>query len=81
VLAGLLWLPFIKKLSVAKYRFFLSLTAGFLVFLGIDALFESSEIAAESLAGVFNGQILTALVMILSFLALVYASMKIGERS
>ena len=80
VLAGLLWLPFIKRLSLRKYRFFLSLTAGLLVFLGIDALVESSEISAESVAGVFNGQILIALVTILSFLALMYASSKLGER-
>jgi ZIP family zinc transporter len=81
VLAGLLWLPFIKRLSLRKYRFFLSLTAGLLVFLGIDALVEGSEIASENLAGVFNGQILIALVTILSFLALMYASMKLGERN
>jgi zinc transporter ZupT len=80
VLAGLLWLPFIKRLSLRKYRFFLSLTAGLLVFLGIDALVESSEISAESVAGVFNGQILIALVTILSFLALMYASSKLGKR-
>lgn len=81
VLAGLLWLPFIKRLSLRKYRFFISLTAGLLVFLGIDALVEGSGIAAESVAGVFNGQILIALVTILSFLALMYASAKLGERS
>ena len=81
VLAGLLWLPFIRRLSLRKYRFFLSLTAGLLVFLGIDALVEGSEISAESVAGVFNGQILIALVTILSFLALMYASTKLGERS
>ena len=81
VLAGLLWLTFIKRLSLRKYRFFLSLTAGLLVFLGIDALVEGSEIAVENVAGVFNGQILIALVTILSFLALMYASAKLGERS
>jgi zinc transporter ZupT len=80
-LAGLLWLPFIKRLSLRKYRFFLSLTAGLLVFLGIDALVEGGGIAAESVAGAFNGQILIALVTILSFLALMYASAKLGERS
>ena len=52
-----------------------------LVFLGIDALVEGSEIAAESVAGVFNGQILIVLVAILSFLVLMYASTKLGERS
>jgi zinc transporter ZupT len=81
VLAGLLWLPFIKRLSLGKYRFFLSLTAGLLVFLGIDALVEGSEIATVSVAGVFNGQILIVLVTILSFLALMYASSKLDGRS
>ena len=80
VLAGLLWLPFIKRLSLRKYRFFLSLTAGLLVFLGIDALVEGSEIAAQSVAGVFNSQILIALITILSFLALMYASAKLSGR-
>src|ERR687892_1741017 len=81
VLAGLLWLPFIKRLSLRKYRFFLSLTAGLLVFLGIDALVEGSDIAAQSVAGVFNSQILIALITILSFLALMYASAKLSGRS
>ena len=81
VLAGLLWLPFIKRLSLRKYRFFLSLTLGLLVFLGIDALVEGNGIAAESVAAVFNGQILIALVTILSFLSLMYAAAKLGERS
>jgi ZIP family zinc transporter len=81
VLAGFLWLPFIQRLSLGKYRFFLSLTAGLLVFLGIDAVVEASEIATISVAGVFNGQILIALVTIVSFLALMYASSKLGERS
>lgn len=81
VLAGLLWLPFIRRLSLRKYRFFLSLTAGLLVFLGIDALVEGSEIAAQSVAGVFNSQILIALITILSFLALMYASAKLSGRS
>jgi ZIP family zinc transporter len=81
VLSGLLWLPFIKRLSLGKYRFFLSLTAGLLVFLGIDALVEGSAIATVSVAGVFNGQILIVLVTILSFLALMYASSKLDARS
>jgi zinc transporter, ZIP family len=80
VLAGLLWLPFVKRLSLGKYRFFLSLTAGLLVFLGIDAIVEANEIVAVSVAGVFNGQILIVLVTILSFLALMYASSKLSER-
>nr|MBA3285133.1 divalent cation transporter [Nitrosopumilus sp.] len=64
VLIGLLWYPFIKRLSTNKYNFFLSLTAGLLVFLGIDALVEGNEIAGENVAGAFNGQVLIAMVTI-----------------
>src|ERR687889_837253 len=81
VLIGLLWFPFLKRLSANKYNFFLSLTAGLLVFLGIDSLIEANEIAARNVAGAFNGQILTAMVTIVSFLALSYASAKLVERS
>jgi len=81
VLIGLLWFPFLRRLSANKYNFFLSLTAGLLVFLGIDALIESNEIAQENIAGAFNGQMLIAMVTILSFLALLYASEKLIERA
>lgn len=81
VLIGLLWFPFIRRLSANKYNFFLSLTAGLLVFLGIDALIESNEIAQENIAGAFSGQMLIAMVTILSFLALLYASKKLVERA
>lgn len=81
VLIGLLWLPFIRRLSMGKYNFFLALTAGLLVFLGIDALAESNEIAEENIAGVFDGTILIAMVMILSFLVLMYAAARLAKRS
>jgi zinc transporter, ZIP family len=81
VLIGLLWLPFIKRLSRSKYIFFLSLTTGLLVFLGIDALVEGNKIAVENIAGVFNGQMLIAMVTIVSFLALLYVSGKLVERA
>jgi zinc transporter, ZIP family len=81
VLIGLLWFPFIKRLSRSKYIFFLSLTAGLLVFLGIDAIVEGNKIAGENVAGVFNGQMLIAMVTIVSFLALLYVSEKLVERA
>ncbi len=81
VLIGLLWYPFIKRLSTNKYSFFLSLTAGLLVFLGIDALVEGNEIAGENVAGTFNGQVLIAMVTIISFLSLLYISGKLVERA
>jgi ZIP family zinc transporter len=81
VLIGLLWFPFIKRLSTNKYNFFLSLTVGLLVFLGIDALVESNEITTENIAGAFNGQVLIAMITILSFLALLYTSEKLIQRA
>jgi zinc transporter ZupT len=74
VLIGLLWYPFIKRISQAKYVFFLSLTAGLLLFLGIDAVVEANEIALENLAGSFRGQLLVATTTAISFLALMLAS-------
>ncbi|WP_415282963.1 hypothetical protein [Candidatus Nitrososphaera sp. FF02] len=48
VMIGLLWLPFLRRLSAGKYMFFLSLTAGLLIFLGIDALVEASELRPQA---------------------------------
>ena len=81
VLIGLLWFPFIRRLSTNAYRFFLSLTAGLLVFLGIDAVVESNEVAVENIAGIFNGQILIVMIVIFSFLILMYVSEKLVKRA
>jgi ZIP family zinc transporter len=81
VLIGLLWFPFIKRLGMNKYKFFLSLTAGLLVFLGIDALIESNEIVAENIAGAFNGQVLIVMITIITFLVLLYTSEKLVDRA
>ncbi len=81
VLIGLLWYPFIKRLTTNKYNFFLSLTVDLLVFLGRDALVEGNEIAGENVAGAFNGQVLIAMVTIISFLSLMYISEKLVERA
>lgn len=81
VMIGLLWYPYMRRLSVNKYSFFLSLTAGLLVFLGIDALLEGNEIVNENLAATFNGQLLIALVTISSFLVLIYTSERLTQRA
>ncbi len=54
VFLGLLWLPFLRTISREWMGFFLSLTIGLLIFLGVDALLESIEIAAR-VPGAFNG--------------------------
>ena len=80
VLIGLMWFPFIKRLSKNKYHFFLALTAGLLLFLGIDSIEEAVEVSDENLAGSFNGLLLVATVVILSFLGLYYAGEKLVHR-
>jgi len=81
VLIGLLWFPYIAKLSRNKYKFFLALTVGLLLFLGISATEEAIKISAENLSDVFNGALLVATVAIVSFLALNYAGEKLKERA
>jgi zinc transporter ZupT len=81
VMIGLLWFPFIKKISKNKYHFFLALTAGLLLFLGIDSVEEALEVSQESLAGSFNGALLVATVIVLSFLGLYYSAEKLVKRA
>jgi zinc transporter ZupT len=81
VMIGLLWLPFIKKISKNKYHFFLALTAGLLLFLGIDSIEEALDVSDESLAGSFNGTLLVATIVALSFLGLYYSGEKLVKRA
>ena len=81
VMIGLLWYPFIRSMSRNKYNFFLSLTAGLLVFLGIDALIESNEIATDNVSSIFNGQVLIFIVTTISFIALLYTSERLTQRA
>ncbi len=81
VMIGLLWLPFIRRISKQKYHFFLALTAGLLLFLAIDSVEEALEVSDESLAGSFNGVLLVATVLILSFLGLYYTGEKLVSRA
>ncbi|WP_458743527.1 ZIP family metal transporter [Candidatus Nitrosocosmicus sp. T] len=70
-----------RKITRNQYNFFLSLTAGLLVFLGIDAFLESNEIAANNLAAIFNGQLLIPVIIIATFLGLFYLSEYFGKRA
>ena len=60
VFIGILWLPFVRAVSRRWIDFFLSLTIGLLVFLGVDALFEALETAAL-VPGAYQG---TSLVLL-----------------
>jgi len=81
VLIGLLWFPFISKLSRNKYKFFLALTVGFLLFLGISTAEEAIGISSENLSDVFNGVLLVATVSVVSFLALNFVGEKLIKRA
>jgi len=81
VMIGLLWLPFIKRISKQKYHFFLALTAGLLFFLAIDSIEEAIDVSDESLAGSFNGTLLVTTVIVLSFLGLYYTGNKLVKKA
>lgn len=81
VMIGLLWLPFIKKISKQKYHFFLALTAGLLLFLAIDSIEEAVDVSDENLSDSFNGTLLVSTVVVLSFLALYYSGNKLVKKA
>ncbi|MEO2201997.1 MAG: divalent cation transporter, partial [Nitrosopumilus sp.] len=68
-------------ISKQKYHFFLALTAGLLLFLAIDSIEESIEVSNENLANSFNGTLLVATVVVLSFLMLYYLGNKIVAKA
>lgn len=81
VMIGLLWLPFIKRISKNKFHFFLALTVGLLLFLGIDSIEEAIDVSDENLANSFNGTLLVATVVLLSFLGLYYSGEKFVKKA
>jgi ZIP family zinc transporter len=60
VFIGLLWLPFVRSVNRKWTDFFLSLTIGLLVFLGVSSLVESLE-AAALVPPAFQGRALVLL--------------------
>lgn len=70
---GLLWLPFLRQLDQRWIAFFLSLTAGLLLFLGVEALHEALEVAGD-LPPAYQGVALVLLGVVLTVLALMAAS-------
>ena len=57
VALGLLWYPALRRLSRRWLHFVLALTAGLLVFLGVDAIEEGLE-AGATVAGAYQGSLL-----------------------
>ncbi len=81
VMVGLLWLPFIRRIGQNKYRFFLALTAGLLLFLGVDSVAEAVGISDENLSDSFDGVMLVSTVTVLSFLGLYCAGEWLTRRA
>jgi ZIP family zinc transporter len=73
VFLGLLWLPFMRDLDPRWIAFFLALTAGLLLFLGVEALDDALEIARQ-LPPAFQGLALVLLGALGTALFLVWVS-------
>ena len=69
VLLGLLWLPFLRAMPRAWMDFWISLTLGLLLFLGIDTIKESFEILGR-VPEVWNGVMIVAAGMVAAFFGL-----------
>jgi zinc transporter ZupT len=76
VYLGLLWFPFLRRVRGQWFHFFLSVTAGLLIFLGVDALKEALE-AAGKIPGAFKGVGIVLIGISVGLLGL----MAVGERT
>jgi zinc transporter, ZIP family len=69
VSVGMLWLPFVRRVSPLVVRFFLAVTVGLLAFLAVDALIEGFEIGTSG-PQAFGGASLVLLGALAAFIAL-----------
>ena len=73
IFLGLLWFPAMRRLGRRALDFVLALTAGLLVFMGLDAVKEAIELAGR-VPGPFRGFSLVGMGILGAFLALVAVS-------
>ena len=69
VTLGMLWLPFVRRISESWIRLLIAFTVGLLVVLGVDAGLEGLEIGAAA-PSAFGGQALVMLGALAAYLAL-----------
>jgi zinc transporter ZupT len=69
VFLGILWFPALKRLGSRWIMFLMAITAGLLIYLGIDASSEALEIAGE-LGGPFQGVGLVGIGIVTTFILL-----------
>ena len=69
VLLGIFWFPALRRLGPRSMMFLMAITAGLLIFLGIDTIGEALELAGE-LGGPFQGVGLVGMGIVVTFLLL-----------
>lgn len=69
VILGMLWLPALRRAGPRAMTFLMALTAGLLIFLGVDATSEGLELAA-ALGGAFQGVGIVGIGIVATFLLL-----------
>jgi zinc transporter ZupT len=69
VFLGMFWLPALRQLGARWFMFLMALTAGLLVYLGVDATSEALELAGD-LGGPFQGVGLVAIGVVATFMLL-----------
>ncbi len=69
VFLGMFWLPALRQLGARWFTFLMAITAGLLVYLGIDATTEALEIGGE-LGGPFQGIGLVGIGVVATFMLL-----------
>jgi len=80
VAIGMLWLPWIRGIDPRYVQFLLALTVGLLAFLGVDALLEGTDFAAQG-SQAFGGAALVYLGAAVAYLALVGIDGKLRGRT
>jgi zinc transporter, ZIP family len=66
---GMLWLPFVRRVTVEWMRILIGFTVGLLAFLAIDATIEGMDLAASA-PSAFGGALLVFLGVVTAYLAL-----------
>jgi zinc transporter, ZIP family len=79
VALGMLWLPWMRRISAAWLRVLMALTVGLLAFLAIDATLEGLELAGEG-SQAFGGAGLVFIGAAVSFLLLTGVSAWLADR-
>jgi zinc transporter ZupT len=69
VFLGIFWFPALKRLGPQWMMFLMAVTAGLLIFLGVDATSEALELAAE-VGGPFQGVGLVGIGIVMTFMLL-----------